>query len=123
MQGQILQWLEVRTNPLLARVRKLRLCRVTSSSHEFTALNYEETSTGVSEVERYNTALCAGSSGAADALVTDMRMESSQLNSSQMCVLDMFIGQQEIVMPSAAWSRQDVVEGAPSICFIQLKKA
>ncbi|KAL3223601.1 hypothetical protein MRX96_027276 [Rhipicephalus microplus] len=26
-------------------------------------------------------------------------------------------------MPSAAWSRQDVVEGAPSICFIQLKKA
>lgn len=26
-------------------------------------------------------------------------------------------------MPSASWSRQDVVEGASSICFIQLKRA
>ncbi|KAH6925845.1 hypothetical protein HPB50_011093 [Hyalomma asiaticum] len=26
-------------------------------------------------------------------------------------------------MPSATWSRQDIVEGAPSICFVQLKKA
>ncbi|KAL1426945.1 hypothetical protein MTO96_003244 [Rhipicephalus appendiculatus] len=55
--------------------------------------------------------------------MTDMRIESSQPNSSQMCILENFIGQQEIVMPSASWSRQDVVEGAPSICFIQLKKA
>ncbi|KAL3193861.1 hypothetical protein MRX96_000148 [Rhipicephalus microplus] len=52
-----------------------------------------------------------------------MPIESLQLNSSQLCVLDKFTGQLEIVTPSAAWSRQDVVEGAPSICFIQLKKA
>lgn len=31
--------------------------------------------------------------------------------------------EQQIVMPSAAWSRRDVPEGAVSICFVELKKA
>lgn len=95
------------------------VCPVTSLSHEPNALN-EEASNGVCVDEGQETRTCTNSCGAAN---THTPTEPSKLNSTQICLVDNLIGPQEIVMPSASWSRQGIVEGAPSICFVQLKKA
>lgn len=115
-----LRWFKTQLCSLFAMWRKVIWCVLSRSFPTSPMLLNEEASNDICAAEGQETGTCTDSCGAANAHTPT---KSSKLSRSQVCLFEKLIGPQEIVMPSASWSWQDIVEGAPSICFVQLKKA